>query len=173
MDYICRIPSPVGQLTLASDGQNLIGLWLEGQKYHGDTLAKQNETADLPVFELVKDWLEIYFSGEQPDFCVPVAPRGSAFRQAVWKILSEIPYGSVVTYGAIAKQINSIGNGSHTSARAVGGAVGHNPISILIPCHRVVGSDYSLTGYAGGLDKKLQLLELEQAPVESLYIPSI
>lgn len=171
MEYTCRIPSPVGQLTAASDGQNLTGLWLEGQKYYAATLENQTGTRDLPVFDLVKDWFDVYFRGKQPDFSVPLAPRGSEFRQAVWNILCTIPYGSVVTYGSIAKRLNDTETGKHTSARAVGGAVGHNPISILIPCHRVVGSDGSLTGYAGGIDRKVQLLTLERAPMEKLFLP--
>lgn len=170
MDYIGKIPSPVGQLTLASDGQRLTGLWLEGQKYYAATLEEHTERGDLPVFDLVRNWLQVYFSGRQPDFSVPLAPRGSAFRQAVWKQLCTIPYGTVVTYGSIAMQLKDWKSQNHTSARAVGGAVGHNPISILIPCHRVIGSNGSMTGYAGGIDKKIQLLRLEQAQGVNLHI---
>lgn len=173
MDDIFMMPSPVGELTLSSDGQNLTGLWLEGQKYHGATLDKLTQGHMLPVFELTKKWLDIYFSGKQPDFSVPLAPKGSEFRQAVWNKLCEIPYGSVVTYGSIAKQINNSRSGHKTSARAIGGAVGHNPISILIPCHRVIGVNGNLTGYAGGINRKIQLLELERVPMENLHIPSI
>ncbi len=170
MDYIYKIPSPVGQLTMASDGQKLTGLWLEGQKYYAATLENQAETQKLPVFDLAKEWLDVYFAGKKPDFSVPLAPRGSTFRQAVWEILCTIPYGTVVTYGSIAQQLSDMESEGHTSARAVGGAVGHNPISIIVPCHRVVGANGSLTGYAGGIDKKIQLLKLEQAPLEKWSI---
>ncbi len=171
MDYTRFISSPVGQLTVASDGHAITGLWLEGQKYYTATLEKEHEMRDIPVFQLVQDWLNIYFKGKQPEFSLPLAPRGSLFRQNVWNILCEIPYGTVVTYGSIAKQLNESGQGIHTSPRAVGGAVGHNPVSILIPCHRVIGSDGSLTGYAGGIDKKIQLLNLEHVEMGRLGTP--
>ena len=161
MDYICKIPSPVGELTVSSDGLNITGLWLLGQKYFAATIDANAKETDLPVFEVARKWLNCYFSGQEPDFLPPLAPKGSDFRQSVWKILCEIPYGKVITYGDIAKQLESQTN-SKSSARAVGGAVGHNPISIIIPCHRVIGSNGSLTGFAGGIDKKIQLLQLEK-----------
>lgn len=172
MDYTHSISSPVGRLTVASDGHAITGLWLEGQKYYAATLEKSNELRDLPVFELVQNWLRIYFSGKQPEFSVPLAPRGSPFRKEVWNMLCDIPYGTVTTYGSIAARMQDTGKDRHTSARAVGGAVGHNPISILIPCHRVIGSDGSLTGYAGGIDRKIQLLTLEHAAIDQLSMPS-
>ena len=155
MDYVARLASPVGELTLASDGETLTGLWIAGQKYHPSGLGLESREARLPVLEAAADWLERYFSGKcpEPDE-LPLAPRGSDFRRSVWRLLLEIPSGEVRSYGEIARSLGA-------SARAVGGAVGHNPISIIIPCHRVVGSDGSLTGYAAGLDVKLQLLRRE------------
>ena len=151
--------SPLGTLTLASDGENLTGLWMAGQKYFAaGTPTNLPVCDDLPVFLQARDWLDRYFAGERPAVCeLPLAPQGSAFRQSVWRILCEIPYGQTVTYGEIAKRL------SCKSAQAVGGAVGHNPISIIIPCHRVLGSDGSLTGYAGGAQKKIWLLAHEGA----------
>lgn len=160
MDYIMKCPSPVGELTLASDGENIVGLWLEGQKYFTATLNDQTCEKQLPVFDEAQRWLDIYFSGREPDFLPPIAPRGSEFRRAVWEELLRIPYGETISYGEIARRL-----GGKTSARAVGGAVGHNPISIIIPCHRVVGAKGGLTGYAGGVDKKIQLLQLENAKI--------
>lgn len=181
MKYICRIPSPVGELTAASDGTNIVGLWIKGQKYYADKMDGEIEERELPVFAQVKEWMECFFSGKEPDFIPPLAPQGSLFRQTVWKILLEIPYGQVATYGQIARQLERQKNapptllseaaGKHMSAQAVGGAVGHNPISIIIPCHRVVGSDGSLTGYAGGISIKVKLLELEKTPMDGLYMP--
>lgn len=152
------IPSPIGQLTLASGGGAIVGLWLEGQQYFGGPVGPMGERNDLPIFTQAEDWLHRYFAGAAPDPGeLLLAPMGSSFRQAVWNCLLQIPYGRVTTYGQIAKAVGC------KSAQAVGGAVGHNPISILIPCHRVIGTDGQLTGYAGGLDKKAFLLELEQA----------
>jgi methylated-DNA-[protein]-cysteine S-methyltransferase len=156
MNYVCEIGSPLGCLTVASDGENVTGLWIENQKYFAETLPPNAENRpELPVFLSVKAWLKSYFSGKKPDFLPSFMPFGNPFRQSVWKILCEIPYGSVMTYGQIAKQLK-------TSPRAVGGAVGHNPISILIPCHRVVGANGKLVGFAGGLDKKSILLNIER-----------
>lgn len=166
MSNICTIDSPIGRLTAASDGTNLTGLWLEGQKYYGATLENPIVRQDLPVFALLKQWLDVYFAGGQPDVVLPLAPSGSEFRQAVWGALIEIPYGTIVTYGDIAKQLRQSGMAPKASARAVGGAVGHNPIAILIPCHRVMGASGSLTGYAGGVEAKAHLLQLEKALVD-------
>ena len=151
-------PSPVGTLTLASDGENITGLWLEGQKYFEEDMPEGMPTqGDLPVFALARTWLDRYFAGERPEISeLPLAPQGSAFRQSVWRILCEIPSGQTMTYGEIAKRL------ACKSAQAVGGAVGHNPISIIIPCHRVVGADGRLTGYAGGIESKKFPLNLEQ-----------
>uniref|UniRef100_UPI00402712F7 methylated-DNA--[protein]-cysteine S-methyltransferase n=1 Tax=Candidatus Scatomorpha intestinigallinarum TaxID=2840923 RepID=UPI00402712F7 len=155
MDYVARLASPVGELTLASDGEVLTGLWIAGQKYHSAGLGLESREVRLPVFEAAAAWLERYFSGERPEPReLPLAPRGSDFRQRVWRLLLEIPGGELATYAELASRLS-------TSPRAVGSAVGRNPISIIIPCHRVVGSDGSLTGYAAGLDVKLQLLRRE------------
>ncbi|MCL2226156.1 MAG: methylated-DNA--[protein]-cysteine S-methyltransferase [Oscillospiraceae bacterium] len=163
--YYSTCPSPVGVITLACDGESLVGLWLEGQKYHGESISGAlAEKDDLPIFYEAKEWLDRYFDGKMPDASeLPLAPAGSAFRQKVWHILRKIPYGEIITYGDIAKQIAKNQNKASAYSRAVGGAVGHNPISIIIPCHRVVGSGGSLTGYAGGIQKKKSLLELEGA----------
>lgn len=170
-EYICQYMSRLGKITFASDGESLTGLWLAGQKYYESTLKGAAVEKELPVFDLTKRWLDLYLTGQEPDFKVPMAPRGSVFRQRIWKILGEIPFGQVTTYGEIGRQLARAEGKATMSAQAVGGAVGHNPISILIPCHRVVGSDGNLTGYAGGLDIKIKLLELEGADMEKLYRP--
>ena len=171
MNYTFEYNSPVGSLTIASDGESITGLWIKGQKYFAGTLEAENSSMDLPVFERVKEWLITYFSGKNPAFTPPLAPKGSPFRRAVWKILCGIPYGKVITYGDVAKMIAKQSGKEKMSAQAAGGAVGHNPISIIIPCHRVVGSDGSLTGYAGGIKTKIKLLALEQADMSKLYVP--
>lgn len=173
MYYSTIYPSPVGEITLACDGENLIGLWIEGQKYHGDTIPeKMTARDDVPVFDAAKKWLNRYFTGKKPAISeLQLAPIGGEFRQGVWGILCEIPYGQVITYGDIAKRMAAkMGKGS-MSSQAVGGAVGHNPISIIIPCHRVVGANGSLTGYAGGISKKIKLLELEGVNMSRLFVP--
>lgn len=164
MLYRTCYDSPVGRLMLASDGTNLTGLWLEGQKYFASTIGKTDVTdrSDLPIFAAAVNWLDRYFAGKKPKSSeLPLAPAGSDFRKAVWNILCEIPYGEVTSYGRIAGKAAARLQKTGMSGRAVGGAVGHNPISIIIPCHRVVGADGSLTGYAGGIDKKIKLLKLE------------
>ncbi len=161
MQYIYRYSSPMGGITLCSDGYALVGLWFDGGKYFGSTVTDSTEEKKLPVFEETKRWLDIYFGGAEPDFTPPLSLHGTRFRVAVWELLLTVPYGSTATYGEIAAKL-ACGRGiSQMSARAVGGAVGHNPISIIVPCHRIVGADGSLTGYAGGIDKKLALLKLE------------
>ncbi len=151
--YTLTLPSPLGDLTLASRGEALCGLWFVGQRYYAAGLPADREERDLTVFRETRRWLEVYFSGAEPDFLPPLAPEGTPFRRRVWEALLTIPYGETVTYGELAKRLG-------TAPRAVGSAVGHNPVSILIPCHRVVGSG-GLTGYAGGLDRKRALLEIE------------
>lgn len=168
MKFIRKYESPVGMLTLASDGKSLTGLWIEGQDYFPELEKKAIEQDNLPVFQQTISWLEKYFQGENPGKLPPVAPEGTEFRKAVWDVLVDIPFGELTTYGEIAKEISEKQNGKNVSARAVGGAVGHNPISIIIPCHRVIGSDGSLTGYAGGLDKKVKLLEIEGIETEGI-----
>ena len=175
MYYTTTHPSPAGLITLASDGTNLVGLWLEGQKYFGQGMpASAEENCGLPVFGTAKRWLEQYFAGEKPAISeLPLAPAGSAFRQAVWDILCGIPYGEVTAYGEIAKKMAADMGKESMSSQAVGGAVGHNPISIIIPCHRVVGASGSLTGYAGGIQTKIMLLELEGADMSNLFAPKL
>jgi len=172
MTYTTKYKSPTGQLTIASDGTNLTGLWMDGQKYFEATLDGEGRANDkLEVFTKTRKWLDDYFAGKNPDVKkLPLAPKGSEFRQNVWKILLAIPYGQLITYGDIAKNLEQ-SSGKKASAQAVGGAVGHNPIGIIIPCHRVVGSGGSLTGYAGGIDKKIQLLELEKVDMDGLFVP--
>ena len=160
--YVTTLPSPLGTLHLASDGTALTGLWIEGQKYFAATLpADVTEKPDLPVFRETANWLTAYVAGAPLPALPPLTPRGSPFRCAVWERLLAIPFGQTTTYGALARQLKEAGLSA--APQAVGGAVGHNPISILIPCHRVLGADGSLTGYAAGVDKKLFLLELEGA----------
>lgn len=162
----------LGELTIASDGDAIVGLWMEGQKYFGSGLPQPFERRDdLAVLQLACGWLDRYFAGEQPDpLELPLAPRGTAFQRRVWAILAQIPYGSLRTYADIAEQI-ACEDGRHCGARAVGTANGKNPISIILPCHRVVGSDGSLTGYAGGIERKLWLLRHERVDVGELTIP--
>ena len=171
VNFIHRYDSPLGGITEASDGKSLIGLWFDGQKYFADTLDSDSEEKRLPVFEQTDRWLDIYFSGREPDFTPPLSMKTTAFRKAVWKILLTIPYGKTITYGEIADKIAKQKNIARMSAQAVGGAVGHNPVSLIIPCHRVVGTNGSLTGYAGGIDKKIKLLTLERADMSSFFIP--
>ena len=173
MNYITTCPSPVGMLTLASDGEALTGLWIEGQKYFLSTLRDAaEENGDLAVFQSARGWLKRYFSGKKPDIGeLPLRPSGSPFRQEIWKLLCRIPYVEMTTYGTLAREAAKLLNRSTMSAQAVGGAVAHNPISIIIPCHRVIGSDGSLTGYAGGIDLKIHLLKLEGADLSGLYVP--
>jgi methylated-DNA-[protein]-cysteine S-methyltransferase len=173
MYYSTTYPTPVGTTTLACDGNNLVGLWIDGQKYHGDTIPEAMiENDNIPVFDITKEWLDRYFEGGKPAISeLPLAPIGGGFRQGVWSILREIPYGEVITYGDIAKKMAVKMNKKSMSGQAVGGAVGHNPITLIIPCHRVVGSNGSLTGYAGGLSIKVKLLELEGADMSRLFVP--
>lgn len=166
MEYIHVIKSPIGLLTVSSDGKNVSGLWIEGQKYFAKTLEKDFQKQNLPIFENVKKWLDIYFSGEEPNFRLSFILKGSQFQKAVWNILCKIPYGRTTTYGEIAEQFNFQSKDSHTSARAVGNAVGHNPISIIIPCHRVIGKNNSLVGYAGGINIKRNLLQMEGVEIK-------
>lgn len=171
MKYIYHYASPVGGITLASDGESLTGLWFDGQKYFCASLSGERQEKELPIFEQTSRWLDIYFSGKRPDFTPPIDLNGTDFRRTVWEILLTIPYGQTMTYGEIAEKIAAGRGLSHMSAQAVGGAVGHNPISLIIPCHRVVGSDGSLTGYAGGIDKKLRLLSMEGVDVSGFFVP--
>lgn len=163
MDCIHRYASPLGGITLAGCGDALTGLWFDGQKYFASTLDPGHEEKPLPVFEAADRWLDLYFGGREPDFTPALLLRGSEFRRAVWEILLTVPYGRTVTYGEIARLIAKRKGLPHMSAQAVGGAVAHNPVSLIVPCHRVLGADGSLTGYAGGLDRKIRLLTMEGA----------
>lgn len=172
MDYRYVYYSPLGDLTLGSDGSSLTGLWFENSRYFAEGLSDDNvERNDLEIFRKTDRWLDLYFAGKQPDFCPPLRMRGSAFRKRVWEILLQIPYGHTVTYADIAGQIAEERGMKKMSAQAVGGAVGHNPVSIIVPCHRVVGSNGSLTGYGGGIWRKVRLLELEGADMSGLSVP--
>lgn len=173
MVYLGAYSSPVGDIILGSDGENLIGLWFKDQKYFLGSIKEDTvQKDDLIIFDETRKWLDKYFNGEKPLISdLPISPSGSDFRKSVWKILCEIPYGKVITYNDIAKEIANQKGIEHMSAQAVGGAVSHNPISIIIPCHRVVGSKGSLTGYAGGIDKKIKLLEHEKVDMSNLFIP--
>jgi O-6-methylguanine DNA methyltransferase len=167
--------SPVGKIVLACEGEKLIGLWIEGQKYYGAGVLEQineDEKSDMEIFRKTKDWLDRYFAGTKVEISeLSLAPIGGEFRQKVWKMLCEIPYGEIVTYGYIAKKVALELGREQMSSQAIGGAVGHNPISIIIPCHRVVGANGSLTGYAGGVGIKEELLRLEGADMSKLFVP--
>lgn len=171
MIYTYKYKSPLGRILLAADEVGITGLWFEGQKYFGNTLPDKHISQETEILAEAKKWLDVYFSGKEPKFTPPLHPKGSTFRQAVWQILLQIPYGQTITYGEIARKIAETKNTSRMSAQAVGGAVGHNEISIIIPCHRVVGTNGSLTGYAGGIDKKISLLELEHTDMSRFFVP--
>ena len=171
MQYISHYRSSIGNILLAADEIGLTGLWFEGQKYFALHLDKEHEEKEIPIFEKVKEWLDIYFSGKEPDFTVPLHFTGTDFQNEVWEILCTIPYGQTMTYGGIAERIAALSGVSRMSAQAVGGAVGHNKISIIVPCHRVVGTNGSLTGYAGGIERKMKLLSLEKADTEHFFLP--
>ncbi len=163
--------SPMGRILLAADEIGLRGLWFDGQKYFARDLPAERIERETPALAEAKRWLDIYFSGKEPDSLPPLHPVGSAFRQAVWEILLQIPYGQTTTYSEIARQLAEKKGLAQMSAQAVGGAVGHNEISIIIPCHRVVGTNGSLTGYAGGIERKVKLLELERADMTGFFVP--
>lgn len=171
MIYTSKYTSPLGGILLAADEVGLRGLWFDGQKYFARDLPDERTERETPVLSEAKRWLDLYFGGQEPDFLPPLHPVGTPFRQAVWEILLRIPYGKTVTYGEISKQLAEKRGLERMSAQAVGGAVGHNEISIIIPCHRVVGSNGSLTGYAGGIDRKIKLLELEHADMSRFFVP--
>lgn len=171
MDYTCRYGSPLGELGLASDGKALVALWFAWREDAGSTLSdEREERPDLPIFDQARAWLDAYFAGEDPGSTPPCAPRGSGFRQRVWRVMARIPYGGLATYGDIAREVEAQ-TGRKCAAQAVGGAVGHNPIGIILPCHRVIGAGGNLTGYGGGLDTKLALLELEGVDTSALRMP--
>ena len=172
MQYTTKYQSPVGEILLACDNIGLTGLWFEGEKFYALVLYLEHEEKQTSVFEETKRWLDIYFSGDEPEFMPPIHMVGTPFQLSVWKILCKIPYGKTITYGDIAKQIAKERGLDRMSAQAVGGAVGHNEISIIVPCHRVVGTNGSLTGYAGGMDIKTALLKLEGINMDNLFVPT-
>lgn len=172
MTYTLHYNSPVGRILLAGREDALTGLWLEGQKYFAATLPAETAERETPLLRQTAQWLDRYFAGKRPALTeLPLAPEGSAFRREVWQLLGEIPYGEVTTYGGIAAKLAAPRGAAHVSAQAVGGAVGHNPIAILIPCHRVVGADGSLTGYAGGIAAKQWLLAHEGVDPARFFVP--
>lgn len=171
MQYITHYPSPLGAITLASNGNAIIGLWFDGQKHDRSILAPEYQERDIPIFAEAAEWLDCYFAGEESDFTPALALDCSSFRREVLEILKRIPYGQTTTYGEIAREIARKHGLQKMSAQAVGGAVGWNPISLMIPCHRVVGMSGSLTGYGGGIQRKLALLKLEKVNTEALFIP--
>ena len=171
MTYTMHCNSPLGGILLAADEIGLTGLWFDGQKYFARTLSDERVQRETSALREAARWLEAYFSGVQPDFMPPLHPAGTPFQKEVWELLLQIPYGQTATYGNLAERLAEKRGLAHMSAQAIGGAVGHNAVSILIPCHRVVGAGGSLTGYAGGLDRKIKLLELEKADMSRLYIP--
>ncbi len=171
MVHTINYSSPLGEILLAADEIGLTGLWFHGQKYFAADLAEENTEETTPILARAKEWLDIYFSGNEPNFTPPLHPIGSDFRREVWDILLKIPYGKTVTYGDIAQELAKKKGIAKMSAQAVGGAVGHNEILMIIPCHRVVGSNGSLTGYAGGIDRKVSLLTLEKADMSGFFVP--
>ena len=171
MIYTCHYDSPLGGILLAADEIGLTGLWFDGEKYFADNLPAEHIEQETPILAETRRWLDVYFTGKEPKFTPPLHPDGSEFRKAVWEILLQIPYGQTTTYGELARRLAQNKGLGRISAQAVGGAVGHNEISIIIPCHRVVGTNGSLTGYAGGIDKKRRLLELEHADMRCLFVP--
>lgn len=171
MTYTYEYDSPLGTITLSCDEEALTGLWFNGQRYFGNILPNKTERKELPLFSEAKRWLDIYFSGKEPDFLPPLRYDSTPFRKAVCDIMLTIPYGKTMTYGEIARIIAKQKGSEKMSAQAVGGAVGHNPIALMIPCHRVVGTNGSLTGYGGGINRKVKLLELEKADTRAFFIP--
>ena len=171
MTYTMHYDSPLGGILLAADEEGLTGLWFETQKYFAAKLAPEHEEKMTPALDAACRWLDVYFSGREPDFTPKLHLVGSDFRQAVWALLLQIPYGQTTTYGALAARLAAKHGTARLSAQAVGGAVGHNPISLIIPCHRVVGASGSLIGYAGGVERKIQLLKLEGTDCIKLFVP--
>lgn len=164
MINVLHYTSPLGDILLASENEKLIGAWFEGQKYYLDKISEGLIEKEDEVLSKTKNWLDRYFNGERPLIDeLDLAPKGTGFRQEVWKILCEIPYGETTTYKDIASKIAKNRGIEKMSAQAIGGAVGHNPVSIIIPCHRVIGSNGKLTGYAAGIDRKIFLLKHENA----------
>lgn len=172
MLYYKKTASPLGEITLRSEGEALTGLWFADDKHYGEKDIAGAALADLDVFMQAEEWLAEYFAGREPKVSVPLKLQGSEFQMQVWRLLQDIPYGRLVTYGDIAKKIAAQKGLARMSAQAVGGAVGHNPLCIIVPCHRVVGANGSLTGYGGGMWRKVRLLELEKVDMSKLTVPT-
>ena len=172
MLYYKKLAPPLGEITLRSDGEALTGLWFADDKHYGAKDIAGAALADLDVFTQAEEWLAEYFAGREPKVSVPLKLQGSEFQMQVWRLLQDIPYGRLVTYGDIAKKIAAQKSVARMSAQAVGGAVGHNPLCIIVPCHRVVGANGSLTGYGGGMWRKVRLLELEKVDMSKLTVPT-
>lgn len=172
MLYYKKITSPLGEITLRSDGESLTGLWFEHDKHYNDKDINGAVLKDLPVFTQTEKWLDEYFSGKEPKINVPLKFIGSDFQVQVWEILQKISYGKLITYGNIAQKIAVRKGLAHMSAQAVGGAVGRNPLCVIVPCHRVVGASGSLTGYGGGINRKVALLKLEGVNMSKLTVPT-
>ena len=173
MVYTAEYDSPLGTITLACDGEAITGLWFNGQKYFGNILPRGTMQQEQPLFAEARRWLDIYFSGRDPGFLPPLRYDSTPFRKLICSIMLTIPYGQTMTYGEIAAEAARQQGIKTMSAQAVGGAVGHNPISLMIPCHRVVGTSGSLTGYAGGIERKVKLLALEHADMQKFFVPKI
>lgn len=171
MQYTSKYKSPLGEIMIAADEKGLTGLWFIGQKYFALYLDKENDEKEVQILKDAKKWLDIYFSGKEPNFKLPLHFTGTDFQNEVWEILYSIPYGKTMTYGEIANILAKRKGLKRMSAQAVGGAVGKNEISIIVPCHRVVGTNGSLTGYAGGISKKIALLKLEKGYKDEFFIP--
>lgn len=171
MQYTSQYQSPLGDMLIAANDIGVTGLWFVGQKYFAYSLDKESEEKETTILQDTKKWLDMYFSGKEPSFKIPLQFTGTDFQNEVWKILCDIPYGQTMTYGEIATILAKKKSLNKMSAQAVGGAVGKNGITIIIPCHRVVGSNGSLTGYAGGISKKIELLKLEKGYKDTFFIP--
>lgn len=169
--FTATYESPLGLITIVCDDHALLGLWFSGQRHFMEGFTGTCQTADTPILSGTKRWLDGYFTGSVPDFTPPLQVTGSSFRRMVCDIMATIPYGQTMTYGAIAEEVSKRMNNSPMSAQAVGNAVGHNPISLIIPCHRVMGTGGNLTGYAGGIERKITLLKLEGVDVSKLHLP--
>lgn len=172
MLYYKKLASPLGEITLRSNGEALTGLWFVDDKHYGAKDIAGAALADLELFMQAEAWLAEYFAGREPKVSVPLKLQGSEFQMQVWRLLQDIPYGRLVTYGDVAKKIAAQKGVARMSAQAVGGAVGHNPLCIIVPCHRVVGDNGSLTGYGGGMWRKVRLLELEKVDMSKLTVPT-
>lgn len=172
MLYYKKLASPLGEITLRSNGEALTGLWFVDDKHYGAKDIAGAALADLELFMQAEAWLAEYFAGREPKVSVPLKLQGSEFQMQVWRLMQDIPYGRLVTYGDIAKKIAAQKGLARMSAQAVGGAVGHNPLCIIVPCHRVVGANGSLTGYGGGMWRKVRLLELEKVDISKLTVPT-